>query len=199
MPAWAMISAASGFALDEPREPGGDRRQPAAAVDQDRHAPLLGEREHGREPLVGRVEPLRARMELDPARAGVEAALRLLDRRLVQVEPHERDQPAAGALGERERAVVRGAERRVAVGLVEAEHERARDPVLRHHLLEDVVVADHAVDVVARGGGARRRCRRPPASAAAAPRRRRRSAPARAPAGRPPPKAIREVPAGSGR
>ena len=112
IPAWAMISAASGLALDERGEPVGDRRQAAAAVDQDRHAPLLGEREHRPEPVVGRVEALRPRMELDPARARVEAARRLLDRRLVQVEPDERDQPAVRALGELERAVVRGAERR---------------------------------------------------------------------------------------
>ncbi len=91
---------------------------------------LLGEREHRPEAVVGRVEALRPRMQLDPARARVEAALRLLDRRLVQVEPHERDEPAVRALGERERAVVRGAERGVPVGLVEAEHERAGDPVL---------------------------------------------------------------------
>ena len=35
------------------------------------------------------------------------------------------------------------------VGLVEAEHEGARDAVLRHQGLELVVVADHPVDVVA--------------------------------------------------
>ena len=87
-------------------------------------------------------------MQLDAAGAGVEAACRLLDRRLVQVEPHERDQTATASLGERERAVVRRGERRMAVGLVEAEHEGPRDPVRRHHLVELLVVADHAVDVV---------------------------------------------------
>ena len=86
-------------------------------------------------------------MELDPTGAGVEAALRLLDRRLVQVESHERHEPAAGLRGPRERAVVRRAERRVTVGLVEAEHEGARDAVLGHQVLELVVVADHPVDV----------------------------------------------------
>ena len=138
-----------GAPVDELREAVRDRRQAAAAVDQDRHAPLLGEREHRLEAVVGRVEALRPRMELDPARAGVEAAGRLLDRRLVQVEPDERDQPAVRALGERERPVVGRGEAGVAVGLVEAEHEGARDPVVGHHLLERVVVADHAVDVVA--------------------------------------------------
>ena len=96
-------------AVDERAQPVGDRRQAAAAVDQDRHAPLGGDLEDGREPLVGGGELLRARVQLDAARAGVEAAARLLDRRLVQVEADERDQPAAAPLGERERAVVRGA------------------------------------------------------------------------------------------
>ncbi len=41
------------------------------------------------------------------------------------------------------------AEAGMAVGLVEAEHERAPDAVARHHLLEPVVVAHHPVDVVA--------------------------------------------------
>ena len=35
------------------------------------------------------------------------------------------------------------------VGLVETEHEGPRDPVRRHQPVELVVVADHAVDVVA--------------------------------------------------
>ena len=73
---------------------------------------------------------------------------RLLDRILAEVEPDERDQPAAGALGVRERAVVRRAERRVAVGLVHAEHERVGDAVAVHEPLELVEAADHAVDVV---------------------------------------------------
>ncbi len=50
---------------------------------------------------------------------------------------------------ERERTVVGGAERGMPVGLVEAEHERAGDPVCGHDPLERVVVADHPVDVVA--------------------------------------------------
>ena len=137
-----------GVALHQRREPGRDRRQAAAAVDQDRHAPLGGEREHRAQPLVGRAEALGPRVELDPARAGVEAADGLLERRLVQVEADERDQAAVRAGGEGERPVVRGAERRMAVGLVEAEHERARDAVRGHGRLELVVVADHPVDVV---------------------------------------------------
>ena len=133
MPAWAMISCASGIRVDEAREVVGDRRQPAAAVDQDRHAPLGREREHRREPLVVEQELLRARVELDPARAEVEAALRpprsgssVRSSRTNGISrPFERG-------GERERAVVRRAEAGMAVGLVEAEHEGARDAVAVH-------------------------------------------------------------------
>src|SRR5262249_32152457 len=81
--------------------------------------------------------------------AAVEAARGLLDRRLREVEPDERDQPAPRALRERERAVVRRTEARMAVGLVHAEHERARDPVAVHEALELLVAAGHAVEVVA--------------------------------------------------
>ena len=109
IPPWAMISCASGLRVDEPREVVGDRRQAAAAVDQDRDAALGGELEDRRETLVVQQEALGARMELDPARAGVEAAGRLLDRVLAQVEPDEGDEPAVRALCVRERAVVRRA------------------------------------------------------------------------------------------
>ena len=134
--------------VDEAREVIRDGRQPAAAVDQDRDAPLRGEREHGRQPLVVQHEALGARMELDPARAEVEAALGLLDRALRQVEADERDQPALRALRVLERAVVRRAESRVAVGLVHAEHERAGHVVALHAPLELLVDPAHAVDVV---------------------------------------------------
>ena len=97
-------------------------------MDQDRHAPLGGELEHRREPLVVEQEALRARVQLDPAGAEVEAAARLLDRALGQVEPDERDEAALRARGERERAVVRGAEGRMPVRLVQAEHEARETP-----------------------------------------------------------------------
>ena len=117
-------------------------------MDEDRHAALRGELEDRAQALVRGGELLGAGVELDPARAGVEAAPRLLDRRLVQVEPHERDQPAVRPLGMGERAVVRGAEGRMAIRLVQAEHERPRDPVRAHQVEQLAVVADHAVDVV---------------------------------------------------
>ena len=125
MPQWAMISSAPSKRSTSCASPVGDRRQTTAAVDQDRHAPLGGKLEDRREPLVVQQELLRPRMQLDAARAGVEAARRLLDRALREVEPDERDEPALRALRVGERAVVRGAEARVPVGLVEAEHERA--------------------------------------------------------------------------
>ena len=149
MPQCAMISVAPGWRSTSPRSPsaiGGRPRPPWIRIGT---RALGGEREHRLEPRVARGELLRARMQLDPAGAEVEAARRLLDRRLVQVEADERDQPAAAALRERERSVVRGAEAGVPVGLVEAEHEGARDAVARHQRLEAVVVADHPVDVEA--------------------------------------------------
>ena len=67
-------------AADERLEVLGDRRQAASSVDQDRHRALLRELEDRREPLVVERERLRARMELDPPRAEVERAARLLER-----------------------------------------------------------------------------------------------------------------------
>ena len=77
-------------------------------------------------------------------------ARRLLDRLLGQVEADERDQAAARA---RANASVRSLAARkagCAVGLVEAEHERAaRCRTASDRLEQLVVVAAHAVDVVA--------------------------------------------------
>jgi hypothetical protein len=127
MPAWAMISVAPGYRSTSARRP--------SAI--------------GGRPRVGGGESLRARVQLDPARPGIEAAAGLVERRFVQVEAHEGDQAALASLGERERAVVRRREAWMTVVLVEAEHEGARDAVLRHQRFQLVVVADHAVDVVA--------------------------------------------------
>src|SRR5215210_8185158 len=88
-------------------------------------------------------------MELDPARAEVEAALGLADRVLGQVEADEGDEPALGTLGVLERAVVRGAEAWMPVGLVHAEHEAARDREAVTDAIQLLVDALHAVDVVA--------------------------------------------------
>ena len=134
-------------AVDEVREVVRDRRQTAAAMDQDRYVAFGGELEHRREPLVGEQELLRPRMELDAARAAVHAACCLLDRFLVHVEANERNEPAVAPGGELECAVVAGAEARMAIGLVEAEHEGPGNPVLLHPALKVFVDADHTVDV----------------------------------------------------
>ena len=138
-----------GVAVDERGEVVADRRQAAAAVDQDRDVALDREREDVVEALVAERELLRPWMELDPAGAEVEAAGRLLDRPLVEVEADERDDPVGVLRGVRERAVVRRGERRHAVGLVEAERERARDPDPVEHREHLVGPAAHPVDVVA--------------------------------------------------
>jgi hypothetical protein len=137
-----------GVRLDESVEVVGDRRQPASAVDQDRDSPFGRELEDRREPLVVQEKPLRARMELDPARPGIETPTGLFDRLLAKVEPNERDQAALRAPRVLEAPVVRGAERRVPVRLVQAEHETALDAVAVRDALEIPVDADHPVDVV---------------------------------------------------
>ena len=87
-----------------------------------------------------------------PRAPEVEAAFGLLDRALLEIEPHERNDPVGVLRRVGERAVVRGREGRDAVGLVEAEGERAgdADPVEdRKHLVRP---SAHPVDVVAEVG-----------------------------------------------
>ena len=134
--------------VEQPGERVGDRRQAAAAVDQDRDAPLRGEREDGLEPGVVGEEPLRPRVELDPTCPQVQAARRLLDGPLLEVEAYERQQLAGRRRGVGKRPVVRRGEGGPPVGLVEAEGERAGDPVGPLDLEQLVAVADHPVDVV---------------------------------------------------
>ena len=88
-------------------------------MDEDRHVAARRDREDRRQPLVVQLEALRARVELDPAGAEVEAPSGLLGEPLLrQVEPDEGDEPPVRPLGERERAVVRCPEPRMPVGLV---------------------------------------------------------------------------------
>ena len=134
-------------AVDHAREIIGDRRQPAATVDQHRHVSVGRELEDRREALVVQQKLLRAGVQLDALRAQVEAALRLADRVLGQVEANKGDQLPVRALGICQRPVVARAEARMPVGLVQAEHEAAGDPVLLHAADQVVVDADHAVDV----------------------------------------------------
>ena len=126
----------------------GDRRQAAPAVDEDGHPTLRREREDRVEPIVVQEEALGARMQLDAARSAVEAAHRLLDRLLGEVETNEGDEETSGARGRGKRAIVRRTEGRVAVGLVEAEAERAMD----------TRAAEKRDELVETGSGSRR-CR----------------------------------------
>src|SRR2546421_606132 len=82
----------------------------AAAVDEHRHLPFSRELENRRQALVVEEELLGPWMELDPARAQVEAPFRLPDRVLRKIEPDEGDQPSLRARGECQRAVVACAE-----------------------------------------------------------------------------------------
>jgi hypothetical protein len=116
-------------------------------VDQHGHVPLRRELEDRRQALVVEEELLRTRMQLDAACPQVEAPRCLADRVLAEVEADERDHSSAGARPVGERPVVAGAEARVAVRLVEAEHEAAGDSVLVHPALEVLVDAHHSVDV----------------------------------------------------
>ena len=51
-----------------------ERRDPAAGVDQHRHAPLVRERDEAAHGGLVEAELLGARVQLDPARAGVQRA-----------------------------------------------------------------------------------------------------------------------------
>jgi Xaa-Pro aminopeptidase len=116
-------------------------------MDENRHPPLGGEREDGGEPRVVEAKGLSPWVELDPARARIQRAGRFFDWLLREVEPGERDEYAARFPRCLERAVVRRPECRLAVGLVQAEGERARDAVLREEGEQVVHRGDEAVDV----------------------------------------------------
>jgi len=134
--------------IDEPGEMVGNRRQAASAVDENGDATLGREGEDRRQPLVVEQKALGSRMELDPACAAVEAASRLLDRPLREIEPDKRDQYPAGALGSCQGAVVRSPKGRLAVGLVEAEGEGALDAVALQDRDQLFVGGDETIDVV---------------------------------------------------
>ena len=98
IPAWARMSRAPGWRRGEVRRP-----PPPAAGSRARRgrAPARARSAHERDDLldhrVRQAEGVRARVELDPARAGVEAAARLVQRvGRVRVDPGERLEPAAG-------------------------------------------------------------------------------------------------------
>ena len=137
-------------AFDELGEVVADRRQPAASVDQDRDVALDCNLEDGIQSFISHRELLGAWMKLDSAGTEVEAAPCLLDRPLVEVEPHERDDAIRMLCGVGERAVIRRRERGHPVGLVEAECERPADPDAIEHREHLVGSGAHPVDVVAK-------------------------------------------------
>ena len=121
--AWARIRRASGELVASSSECAAERRDPAAGVDQDRQPPLVCDRDQVADRGVVEREPLGARVELDPARAGVERPLGLGDGAVVRVRRGSRDENAAGFGGGGDHEVVRLA---VAVGLVHREDRGAR-------------------------------------------------------------------------
>ena len=148
MPAWARISVASGLRSTRLRSPsaiGGSPRPPWIRIGTRRSA---------------------ASSNTGPSRSSVAVNFCARGWSLIPRAPASR-QRRASSIGDSLRssrtngisrpfdrsanASVRSfaaRERRVAVGLVEAEHEGARDAVVVHQLEQLVVVADHAVDVV---------------------------------------------------
>ena len=140
-----MMSCASG-GVCQAAELGGDRGRPRP-VDQDRNAArsaairkIGSSRSSFRRNFCARgwsLMPRAPRSRSTPA-----------DRLLGEVEPDEGDEQPVRALGGRERPVVRGPERRMAIGLVEAERERSlrRPPREAQELVER---RDEPVDVPA--------------------------------------------------
>ena len=82
------------IAIDYPRQVVRDRRQAAAAVDEDRDLPVGGELEDRGEALVVQQELLRPGMELDSLGAAVEHPCRLADRILREIQADEGDHPS---------------------------------------------------------------------------------------------------------
>ena len=95
---------------------------PRPAWISDRQPPLVREGEQRLDLRVRELEALGARVELDPTRAGVDAAPRLGHRVLLRVDPAEGIEPAVRRLGLAEDAVVRI---RISVGLVHRHDDAA--------------------------------------------------------------------------
>ncbi len=110
-------------ALGEPDGVLPERGDPAAGVDQHRQAALVRERDELADDRLVHPELLRARVQLDPGRAGVERPPRLGDRVVVRADAAEGDEPVRVVGGGADRDVVGG---RVAVRLVHREEHGAR-------------------------------------------------------------------------
>ena len=112
-----------GVLLREHQGMQGERRDAPPRVDQDREPALVCEGEDLVHRGLGEVEPLSAGMQLDPARARVDAATRLDHRGLPGIEPAERHQAPTGGFGFGQHPIVRG---RITVGLVHRHHDPPR-------------------------------------------------------------------------
>ena len=99
-----------------------ERGDPAARVDQHGHAPLVRERDELAHGGDVEAEPLRARVQLDAACAGVQRARGLGHGRVARVDAAVRDDRALRRRGGLDHEVVGPA---VALGLVHGEHDAA--------------------------------------------------------------------------
>src|SRR5271169_693624 len=89
----------AGVAAGDVDQAGRERWQAAPGVNQDRNADALGECEDRVHLTAVEHEVLRSRMQLDPSRAGREAAFALGKRSFRWVQPTERDEPAVALAG----------------------------------------------------------------------------------------------------
>ena len=125
MPAWARMMRAPGIGLGEAHRVRPQGRDAAPGVDEDRQPVLAGQRRQLGHPRMPEREALRARMQLEPARARGQAATRLAQRVGLGIQPAQRHEPPAGLGGGRDHGVVGG---RVAVGLLHREDHRPAVP-----------------------------------------------------------------------
>ena len=122
IPAWARISRAFGNSPASSTACRPSAGNPAAGVDQHRQLALVGERDQLPHVRMVERELLGAGVELDPASPGREAALGLGDGVVVRVHAAEGHEQPVRFPRRLDHGVVG---RRVAVGLVHREHERA--------------------------------------------------------------------------
>src|SRR4051812_8724972 len=72
-----------------------ERRHPVPGVDEDRHPALARHCVDGANTRLGDLEALGARVQLDAARARIQAALGLAQRVVARIDPTERDELAS--------------------------------------------------------------------------------------------------------
>ena len=94
--ACARISRASGNSLDSSTVSRPSAGMPRPAWINTGHTALVRDRDDRAHARLGHRELLRARVQLDPDRARVQAAPRLGRRMVARIEPAEGDQPAVG-------------------------------------------------------------------------------------------------------